>query len=269
MLPTLGKADSGTRDELGHRLCDKNLARSGQRRDPRADVDADPVNVIALGLDFARMHAGPDLEPKSAHAFDDGRGAANGLLGTFERRQKAVADGLDRSAVKMCQFCAYQLIVRPEKSPPATVTELSSPLCRTHDVGEQDGREDATLRGPTPARHPRFRSLIRKEFVNDSGAGFPLSDPREWRGALDDLQASPANASGDGHAKPHGEQGLISAVNDERWALVAAVGLVLLMIGAIATHVRRGEENASVSVNVVVLALALVVAWARFGPYHL
>ncbi len=49
----------------------------------------------------------------------------------------------------------------------------------------------------------------------------------------------------------------------------AAVGVVLLMIGAIATHVRRGEVNPRLSVNVVLLALALVVAWARFGPYHL
>jgi uncharacterized membrane protein YphA (DoxX/SURF4 family) len=49
----------------------------------------------------------------------------------------------------------------------------------------------------------------------------------------------------------------------------AAVGLVLLMIGAIATHVRRGEVNPQLSINVFLLALALFVAWARFGPYHL
>jgi uncharacterized membrane protein YphA (DoxX/SURF4 family) len=49
----------------------------------------------------------------------------------------------------------------------------------------------------------------------------------------------------------------------------AAVGVVLLMIGAIVTHVRRDEVNARLSVNVVLLALALVVAWARFGPYPL
>jgi uncharacterized membrane protein YphA (DoxX/SURF4 family) len=49
----------------------------------------------------------------------------------------------------------------------------------------------------------------------------------------------------------------------------AAVGLVLLMIGAIATHLRRGEVIPQLSINVVLLALALFVAWARFGPYHL
>lgn len=47
---------------------------------------------------------------------------------------------------------------------------------------------------------------------------------------------------------------------------VAAVGLVLLMIGAAITHARRGEVK-TVPVNLLLLALAAVVAWGRFGPY--
>lgn len=47
---------------------------------------------------------------------------------------------------------------------------------------------------------------------------------------------------------------------------LAAVGLVLVMIGAIITHLRRGEKQMIV-VNVVLLILAAVVAWGRFGPY--
>lgn len=46
---------------------------------------------------------------------------------------------------------------------------------------------------------------------------------------------------------------------------VAAVGLVLLMAGAIMTHIRRHEAKAIV-VNVAYLALAVFVAWGRFGP---
>src|SRR5713226_8654673 len=49
-------------------------------------------------------------------------------------------------------------------------------------------------------------------------------------------------------------------------ALLAAVGLILLMGGAIATHARRREPQ-MVAVNVVLLVLAAVVAIARFGPY--
>jgi uncharacterized membrane protein YphA (DoxX/SURF4 family) len=47
---------------------------------------------------------------------------------------------------------------------------------------------------------------------------------------------------------------------------IAATGLVLTMIGAIATHARR-REFLNVAVNVVLAIMAVVVAWGRFGPY--
>ena len=46
---------------------------------------------------------------------------------------------------------------------------------------------------------------------------------------------------------------------------LAAVGLVVLMVGAIITHLRRHEAKAIVE-NLAVLALAGLVAWGRFGP---
>ncbi|QYN33786.1 DoxX family protein [Pseudonocardia sp. DSM 110487] len=47
---------------------------------------------------------------------------------------------------------------------------------------------------------------------------------------------------------------------------LAAVGLILLMAGAAITHARRGESRA-IAANVVLIVLAAVVAWGRFGPY--
>jgi uncharacterized membrane protein YphA (DoxX/SURF4 family) len=47
---------------------------------------------------------------------------------------------------------------------------------------------------------------------------------------------------------------------------LAAVGAVLLMGGAAATHLRRHETQA-VAVPAVLLILAAVVAIGRFGPY--
>jgi hypothetical protein len=47
---------------------------------------------------------------------------------------------------------------------------------------------------------------------------------------------------------------------------LAAVGLVLLMIGAAMTHARRKEVPMIVG-NLVLLALSAVVIWGRFGPY--
>ena len=47
---------------------------------------------------------------------------------------------------------------------------------------------------------------------------------------------------------------------------LAAIGLVLVMVGAAIVHARR-HEAMNIAVNVVLLALAAFVAWGRFGPY--
>jgi uncharacterized membrane protein YphA (DoxX/SURF4 family) len=49
---------------------------------------------------------------------------------------------------------------------------------------------------------------------------------------------------------------------------VAAAGLAIIMVGAVVTHARRHEVK-SVVVNVVLLALTVVVAAGRFGPFPL
>ena len=46
---------------------------------------------------------------------------------------------------------------------------------------------------------------------------------------------------------------------------LAAVGLVVVMVGAMITHLRRREAT-SIAVNLAYLALAGFVAWGRFGP---
>jgi uncharacterized membrane protein YphA (DoxX/SURF4 family) len=46
---------------------------------------------------------------------------------------------------------------------------------------------------------------------------------------------------------------------------LAAVGLALVMVGAIVVHARR-KEPMNIAVNVVLIALAVFVAWGRFGP---
>lgn len=47
---------------------------------------------------------------------------------------------------------------------------------------------------------------------------------------------------------------------------LAATGLAVLMVGAAITHLRRREPQMAVA-NVVLLALAVFVAWGRFGPH--
>lgn len=49
-------------------------------------------------------------------------------------------------------------------------------------------------------------------------------------------------------------------------APLAALGLLVTMVGAVVVHVRRGETNALVP-PVVLGVLAALVAIGRFGPY--
>ena len=57
---------------------------------------------------------------------------------------------------------------------------------------------------------------------------------------------------------------------DALWARIApaALGIVLLMIGASTTHVRRGEKQ-MLPLTFLIAALALFVAIERFGPHAL
>ena len=47
---------------------------------------------------------------------------------------------------------------------------------------------------------------------------------------------------------------------------LAATGLAIVMILAATTHARRKEPSA-IGFNAVLLILAVMVAWGRFGPY--
>jgi uncharacterized membrane protein YphA (DoxX/SURF4 family) len=50
-------------------------------------------------------------------------------------------------------------------------------------------------------------------------------------------------------------------------APVAAVGLLIVMLGAIVFHVMR-REYPNIGLNAFLGLLAALVVWGRFGPYH-
>src|SRR5262245_10908619 len=48
---------------------------------------------------------------------------------------------------------------------------------------------------------------------------------------------------------------------------LAATGLAVTMVGALVVHARRHELAKTAAVPGVLLVLAVLVAWGRFGPY--
>ncbi len=99
-----------------------------------------------------------------------------------------------------------------------------------------------------------------------------LIKPRRWLVAsgmpvLDDFSSGTVKAIGT--AEVLAALGLIlPAVLDVAPILVpmAAAGLALLMIGAFIAHARR-QEAQGIAVTLVLLILAVVVAWGRFGSH--
>ena len=49
---------------------------------------------------------------------------------------------------------------------------------------------------------------------------------------------------------------------------LAALGLAVVMVGAILDHLRR-REYPMVGLTALLLVLSVIVAWGRFGPYPL
>jgi uncharacterized membrane protein YphA (DoxX/SURF4 family) len=47
---------------------------------------------------------------------------------------------------------------------------------------------------------------------------------------------------------------------------LAATGIAIIMVGAIVVHARRREAQ-GVVINIVLLVIAALIAWGRFGPY--
>ncbi len=50
---------------------------------------------------------------------------------------------------------------------------------------------------------------------------------------------------------------------------LAAVGLFLMMIGAVVVHVRMGDSIGHAAPAIILALLCAFVAWGRFGPYPL
>ncbi|MFZ0905711.1 MAG: DoxX family protein [Mycobacterium sp.] len=101
-----------------------------------------------------------------------------------------------------------------------------------------------------------MKLLVPKEKLVSSGQGWAQD-------------VTPTNIRFIGVVEVLGAAGLIlPAVTHIAPILVplAAIGLILVMVGAAVVHARR-KEPLNIGVNAVILALAAFVAWGRLGPY--
>jgi len=104
-------------------------------------VHGDASHVGAVELDLPRVQARADLDAEVADGCYRARGAAHGPDWPVERREEAVAGGVHLSAAEPAEVRPDPRVVRVSERPPLSVAQRGGAFCRSHDVGEQDGRE--------------------------------------------------------------------------------------------------------------------------------
>jgi hypothetical protein len=135
--------DPGPGDEVLDGLRHEHLAFARLGRDARARVHGDPADGIACELDLAGVEPGTHAEPGGGDVLRDGARAADRPRRPVERREEAVAGGVDLAAAKACEVAAHDLVVPLEQIAPAPVAQFAGAPGRSDDVGEQHGREHA------------------------------------------------------------------------------------------------------------------------------
>ena len=81
------EGDPRADDEIAHGPGGEHLARPGERRNPRRDVDGDAADVVADQLDLAGVKAGADLDAERGHVVGDRRGRTR-PRGSARRRSR-------------------------------------------------------------------------------------------------------------------------------------------------------------------------------------
>ena len=136
---------------LEDRLGDADAAGLGDALQPRGDVDAFAVEVAALHDHVAHVDADPQVDPslrrqivvRLRHGRLQAHGALDGVHGTAELDQRAVADQLeDPSAMRRDQRLQDLRAPGPQSLERARLVQLHEPREADH-VGGQDGSKSA------------------------------------------------------------------------------------------------------------------------------
>src|ERR1700681_1713207 len=99
----------------------QNLAWSGERPDPRGDVDGDALYVVARDLDLAGMEATADLNVERTDRLGNRASATHGTCRTVEGSEKPVPKRFHFITAGAREFPAHRRVMRFEQIAPALV----------------------------------------------------------------------------------------------------------------------------------------------------
>ena len=141
LAAAVAEAQPGARHQVLYGARHQHLARTGERRDARADVNGNPTDIVVDHFAFAGMEPSTDFDPKRPDLLGNGAGAADAARRSVEGGKNAVAGRLDLMAAKACEIAPDRGVMTVEEITPAAVAERGGLLGRADDVGKENRGE--------------------------------------------------------------------------------------------------------------------------------
>src|SRR5262245_14271633 len=111
MLAALLEHDARAGDEILHGLGDEHLAGACEARHAGTRRHRDPTQLSLDPLALAGVEPGTDLQPERANCLPDRQRALDRAAGAVERREEAVAGGVELLAAEPRQLGPHDGVV--------------------------------------------------------------------------------------------------------------------------------------------------------------
>src|SRR5260370_3014399 len=118
MFASFTEAQTGPGDQILDGSRYQHLARPGECRDARGDVNGDALHVVAGDLDLTGMEAAADFNVESTDRLDNGAGTTHGTCRGVERGEEPVPKPSHLDAPDAPESPPHRRALRFEPLPP-------------------------------------------------------------------------------------------------------------------------------------------------------
>ena len=142
MAPTLLESCARSERQVPNCAGEDDVAGPGEARDASADVHREAAHLLPHTLAFAGVESRANRDAHLPHRLDDLSRAFQSLRRRVERCEQTVAGGVDLLAVEPFQLASGDAVIGIQDSAPRSIAHRSGEIRGSHDVREQDRRDE-------------------------------------------------------------------------------------------------------------------------------